>query len=75
MDDERRVLSDDEVTEGSFCKVVAGPHQGRYGVLHAVEMEDVNGQPLVATVRTRDDNDEYLSVRYEHIRPDAAGKR
>lgn len=70
-----RPLIDSEPEVGTFVKVIAGKHEGRYGVLHAISLETDDGWPLTTTVRTRDDRDELIPVKYKHLRPDTAGKR
>jgi hypothetical protein len=63
-------LNDDDVPIGGFCKVIAGPYKGRYGVYTTV-----GEHWATAIVRTRDDLDENITVQYDHIRPDTPGKR
>jgi hypothetical protein len=71
-----RGRTDDDVLTGCFCKVVAGEHQGRYGVLTGTVTVGLgDGWPARVTVRTRDDRDEYVTVNYEDIRPAQAGGR
>lgn len=59
----------------TFCKVVAGPHQGRYGVLQSTANIGADGWPDQVVVRTRDAEDENIVVAYSDIRPDVAGRR
>lgn len=56
--------------EGHFVRVVAGPHEGRYGVLVRVG-ED----PKQSVLRTRDKYTDLLSVDYNDLRPAEAGLR
>jgi hypothetical protein len=69
-----RRRSDDDVLTGEFCRVVGGPHTGRYGVMETIAAEE-NGWPAVVIVKTRDDQDMRIHVDYADIRPDVAGKR
>jgi hypothetical protein len=59
----------------TFCKVVAGPHQGRYGVFQSTANIGADGWPDQVVVRTRDAEDENIVVAYSDIRPDVAGRR
>jgi hypothetical protein len=69
-----RRRTDDDVLSGEFCRVVHGPHTGRYGVFAEVAEVD-NGWPSLVVVKTRDDQDEPILVPYGFIRPDVPGKR
>jgi hypothetical protein len=71
-----RPRTDNDVLSGSFCRVINGEHQGRYGVFVRTATVFVNdGWPATVTVRTRDDRDEYLLVNYADIRPAQPGGR
>lgn len=70
-----RPLTDNEPREGSFVKVIKGPHAGRYGVFLKPGTVGETGKPVTAVVRTRDDDDDHLLVEYKDIRPDSPGKR
>jgi uncharacterized protein YbdZ (MbtH family) len=71
-----RGRTDDDVLTGTFCNVIAGEHQGRYGVLTGtVTVALTDGWPATVTVRTRDDRDEYITVNYADIRPAQPGGR
>lgn len=61
--------SDDDAILNSFVDVVSGEHQGRYGVFFDVAESESNGFPKVALVRSRDAENEVLSVPYESLRP------
>jgi hypothetical protein len=69
-------LSPDEGAKvGFFAKVIAGPHDGRYGVVQSIGDVHPDGSPRTAVLTTRDDDNASLVVAYEHLRPDSAGKR
>ncbi|HTA98665.1 MAG TPA: hypothetical protein VK730_13615 [Solirubrobacteraceae bacterium] len=70
-----RGRTDDDVLTGTFCRVIAGEHQGRYGVFTNTATITLDGWPATVIVRTRDDRDENLTVNYADIRPAAAGGR
>lgn len=55
---------------GGFVDVVAGEHEGRYGVLWSIAP---NGEDAV--VRTRDKFTDLLSVSLADLRPAEAGRR
>lgn len=59
-----------DAVEGHFVDVVAGPHEGRYGVLISV-----GANPKESVVRTRDANTDLISVDYNDLRPALAGRR
>ena len=65
---EPALTPDEEAHVGFFARVVAGPHDGRYGVVRS-------RSGGVVVLSTRDDNDENLLVDFEHLRPDRAGRR
>jgi hypothetical protein len=60
--------TDSDAQTGFFARVIDGPHRDRYGVVDSIDGDH-------AILRTRDDHDEKLRVRYSHLRPDTAGKR
>lgn len=70
-----RPRDDDDVLTGSFADVVDGEHKGRYGVYTQTASTGEDGYPVTVVFRTRDDQDEVLIVRYEHLRPSQAGRR
>lgn len=70
-----RARSDDDVLTNSFCKVIAGPYAGRYGVFWSTASLGADGWPSEVVVRTRDAEDENIVVSYADIRPDIAGRR
>jgi hypothetical protein len=70
-----RGRTDDDVLTGTFCRVIAGEHQGRYGVFTNTATITLDGWPATVTVRTRDDRDENITVNYADIRPAQAGGR
>jgi hypothetical protein len=59
----------------TFCRVIAGPYQGRYGVLQSTASISADGWPDRVVIRTRDAEDENIVVAYSDIRPDVAGRR
>jgi hypothetical protein len=70
-----RARSDDDVLTNSFCRVIAGPYTGRYGVFWSTANLGADGWPDEVVVRTRDAEDENIVVKYADIRPDVAGRR
>jgi len=71
-----RGRNDDDVLTGGWCTVVAGDHQGRYGVYtDTATVFTADGWPATVTVRTRDDRNEDIVVDYADIRPAQAGGR
>lgn len=70
-----RARSDNDVLTNSFCKVIAGPYTGRYGVFWSTASLGADGWPSEVVVRTRDAEDENIVVNYADIRPDVAGRR
>lgn len=54
---------------GHFVTVVAGEHEGAYGVYYDNVTFDANGKPDVILVRTRDADNRQLEVRYADVRP------
>jgi hypothetical protein len=70
-----RGRDDRDVLSGNFCRVIAGEHEGRYGVLTGTATVFLDGWPATVTVRTRDDRDEYITVDYVDIRPANPGGR
>ena len=70
-----RARSDDDVLTNTFCKVIAGPYTGRYGVYITTASLGADGWPDQVVVRTRDAEDENIVVAYADIRPDVAGRR
>lgn len=70
-----RARSDDDVLTNAFCKVIAGPYAGRYGVFWSTASLGADGWPSEVVVRTRDAEDENIVVSYADIRPDVAGRR
>lgn len=61
---------------GTFCEVIGGPHDKRYGVYHnTVEWDPTGGYPQTIVLRTRDDNEDLLHVSYKDVRPATAGRR
>jgi hypothetical protein len=67
--------SDSDVALGTFCTVIWGEHIGRYGVFQTIGEIRPDGRPVTAIVKTRDAEDEAITVNYSDIRPDVAGKR
>jgi transcription antitermination factor NusG len=74
MQNLERHLTDTEPRPGQFVKVIDGPYKSRYGV-YINPGDEKYGRPITAVVRTRDDEDMGIIVRYDHLRPDVAGKR
>jgi len=70
-----RARSDNDVLTNTFCKVIAGPYTGRYGVYITTASLGADGWPAEVVVRTRDAEDENIVVAYADIRPDVAGRR
>ena len=70
-----RPRTDNDVLSGSFCRVIDGEHQGRYGVFISTDTVFLDGWPATVTVRTRDAEDEYILVNYADIRPAQPGGR
>jgi hypothetical protein len=70
-----RARSDNDVLTNTFCKVIAGPYSGRYGVYITTASLGADGWPDQVVVRTRDAEDENIVVAYADIRPDVAGRR
>ena len=70
-----RGRNDDDVLTGTFCRVIAGEFQGRYGVFTNTATITLDGWPATVIVRTRDDRDENITVNYADIRPAQAGGR
>jgi hypothetical protein len=71
-----RGRDDNDVLTGGWCTVIAGEHQGRYGVYTATATVLLaDGWPATVTVRTRDARDEDIIVNYADIRPSQAGGR
>jgi hypothetical protein len=70
-----RARSDNDVLTNTFCKVIAGPYAGRYGVYITTASLGADGWPDQVVVRTRDAEDENIVVAYADIRPDVAGRR
>lgn len=66
---------DNDVCTNHFCKVVAGPDVGKYGVYWSTATLGADGWPETVVVKTCDANDENIVVNYSDIRPDVAGKR
>jgi hypothetical protein len=60
---------------GFFARVKDGVHAGRYGVLSHTAKADAKGLPIDVTIRTRDANDELITVPYTSVVRDTAGKR
>lgn len=70
------VRSDGDVLHGHFCRVIAGEHEGRYGVLEQTASFDEKTQrPLTVIVRTRDEHDERIVVSYSNLTPAEPGGR
>jgi hypothetical protein len=68
--------NDSDVMQGRFARVVAGEHEGRYGVVKYLGGEpDGDGFPTVAILTTRDDMAEDLEVAYSELAPANAGGR
>jgi hypothetical protein len=70
-----RKRSDDDVLSGHFCDVVAGPYEGRYGVLESTGTLETDGYPSEVVVATRDAEAENILVNYADIRPAESGRR
>lgn len=70
-----RGRDDNDVLSGNFCRVVAGEHQGRYGVFVTTNTLCLDGWPATVTIKTRDDRDELIVVSYGDIRPAQPGGR
>lgn len=60
---------------GHFASVVKGEHKGRYGVVERVASFGSDGWPKTVAFRTRDDDSEMLTVKYDDLEADRAGKR
>ena len=64
-----RGRTDNDVLTGKFAQVIAGPSQGRHGVYTSTAEMGADGYPAIVILRTRDDRDENIRVRYQDIRP------
>jgi hypothetical protein len=68
--DGRNRRSDDDVIEGGPCEITEGDLEGVDGVFWLVARYDPQtGYPVQVIVRTADDQNEYVSVPYDSIRP------
>lgn len=61
--------SDDDALEGHFVKVVSGEYVGRVGGFERVLSSGPDGYPIRILVRTRDAENELLTVAYADVRP------
>ena len=64
-----RRRDDQDALLNSFVDVVSGEHQGRYGHLFDVVDSEKDGVPRTVHVRSRDANNEVLTVAYKDVRP------
>lgn len=71
--DGRTRRSDDDGLEGGFVDVVDGEHEGRFGSFFRVLQHAADGYPKLILVKTRDAENELLSVAYAHVRPSKRG--
>jgi hypothetical protein len=60
---------------GKFCRAVSGEHAGRYGVYLQTSSVTKDGSPDDVIVRTRDEHDELLVVKYADLVHAEAGGR
>lgn len=65
--------SDDDCLHGHACRVVAGEHEGRYGVLQSTASVGKDGYPKDVVIHTFDEDGLSLTVPYADIRPSAPG--
>lgn len=61
---EEETIVGEAAREGAFADVVAGEHAGRYGVYVDTLNREDDGSPKTILLRTRDDNDELLTLPY-----------
>lgn len=66
--------SDDDCLHLHACRVIAGEHEGRYGVLRETSSVGKDGYPDEVVMHTFDAEGETLTVKYADIRPDAPGR-
>lgn len=67
--DDTNTQEDGQAVVGHFVKVIAGDHEGRYGVL----IGDAAGDTVI--VRTRDDDSARIVVKYTDLAPALSGER
>ena len=67
--DGRSRRSDDDALEGGPVDIVDGEHAGKYGAFVRVLQHAADGYPKQILVRTRDAENELLSIAYDHVRP------
>jgi hypothetical protein len=73
--DNHAVRSDDDALEGHFVNVVAGPHEGVFGVFDKVNEYAADGYPKTVIVEARDAKGDLFTVNYKDLRPAAAARR
>lgn len=71
--DGRNRRSDDDALEGYFVDVVSGYRQGSFGSFERVLKYGKDGYPTQILVRTRDEDNELISVAYRDVRPAKRG--